>query len=1289
MFTAKILNSSPNSSEGTAEYFAKEDYYAKDDPEHQKASSWFGKGAERLGLVGNINPEDHKNILAGELPNGDILGKKDSNGKREHAPGIGGVFSAPKSVSIMAILGGDKRLMKAHENAVKASLTEMEKQYSIVRVRSGGYVEKQKQDNLTIATYRHDFSRNYDPQLHTHCIIANVVQKENGDWRSLDYDKILENQKDYLGTIYKGKLAFEAKKLGYEIEVTGKDCGFELKNVPEKLLKEFSSRSEEIKEWVKNYAGGEDSVQNRINAAINTRKDKAEGIDRNVILSALQSRVTELKCELKIPEKEKAGSQNYMSKAKEAVDHAIKILSERNSVFERNTLLKESQTKLIGQILPEHIEKRIDDLISRKGLLVSTKSELKEKDYLTTPELLALEKEAISLMREGRDKFKAIYNKFDNSHFKDTALNAGQRDAVKMILTTKDKMIGIQGHAGTGKSFMISEARKLAKAKDFSFIGMAPSGSALENLKIKSKISDCKSLQGFLEKYDGYANDRGTVEGKLKEAELYKDKIIILDEVGMVSTKQMRDFLKITEALNIRTVGIGDIKQLDAVEAGNPFHENIKAGMKVSYMDEIRRQDNIKQKEAVYASISGDIKKAFDKIGDNIIEFRAKGKNQEEVKGEDLVANKYLSFNKADRENSIVVAQTNKSTGIINNLIREGLVEEKQISGAKLKSFKYTNNNLEEEKKRYATYYQLGDMVLFNKKIDFLKINKSIYGEVIKIDKQKNLLTIKHNKKTIEFNPKLVIGKREGTLETFKKEAIEIQKGDIIRFNRGNKDEKILNAQMARVEGVSKHGVELGFINDNQVTEYRKLSIRSNALKHIDYGYCSTVHKSQGRDARYVIGLAESTQRKLSSQKNFYVEISRAKEESYLFVDNKERLIEQLYQNTGVRISALEHQKTEKQRAVIKDKNSKIQSNDNQKLKKEFYKIEVSEHDLKRGFEEHIVQTIGSISGLNLAVNEAFRNLDQKIRFGEKKSYEICWHGEAGYIKNYKSGEYISFGKGNMEKGSNIKRITETEAKKIKLEFEQQKKTQALKLKQKQEQISKKVTKWINSEKPLISSKYLDNKGLKGLKIEGLKYNAKYGILMPLKDIKGKIHSMQIIKDDGTKRMIKDGKKSGNFFIVGEDKLKNSKNIFIAEGLATAGTIYKNIGNPVMVAVDANNLKNVSKAIQDQYKNKKLTIVADNDFLKKSKNGYVIKDNNLKDIENLNKGISVAKDIKKNLGIDYIYPKFEGMSHSKNISDFNDLARIKGDQEVKKQILEQTKEISIDLNKSKQMEIEK
>ena len=139
MFTAKILNSSPNSSEGTAEYFAKEDYYAKDDPEHQKASSWFGKGAERLGLVGNINPEDHKNILAGELPNGDILGKKDSNGKREHAPGIGGVFSAPKSVSIMAILGGDKRLMKAHEKAVKASLTEMEKQYSIVRVRSGGY----------------------------------------------------------------------------------------------------------------------------------------------------------------------------------------------------------------------------------------------------------------------------------------------------------------------------------------------------------------------------------------------------------------------------------------------------------------------------------------------------------------------------------------------------------------------------------------------------------------------------------------------------------------------------------------------------------------------------------------------------------------------------------------------------------------------------------------------------------------------------------------------------------------------------------------------------------------------------------------------------------------------------------------------------------------------------------------------------------------------------------------------------------------------------------------------
>ena len=230
-------------------YYEKDGYYAKDDAEHREASAWAGKGADALGLTGPVDPDVFRAVLEGKVPDGSgrELGRRDRDGKLLHRPGRDVTLSAPKSVSLVGLVGGDVRVVDVHDRAVEATLVWIEGNAAETRVKdpATGRMGREGGQKMVAATFRHDTSRNLDPQLHTHVVIANMVQGEDGKWRSMANEKLYES-KMLIGAIYRSELARGLGRLGYGIEKTHADGRFEIAGVSREAIDAFSTRRAEI-----------------------------------------------------------------------------------------------------------------------------------------------------------------------------------------------------------------------------------------------------------------------------------------------------------------------------------------------------------------------------------------------------------------------------------------------------------------------------------------------------------------------------------------------------------------------------------------------------------------------------------------------------------------------------------------------------------------------------------------------------------------------------------------------------------------------------------------------------------------------------------------------------------------------------------------------------------------------------------------------------------------------------------------------------------------------------------
>ena len=450
-----------------ASYYERDGYYAKDDPAHREASAWAGRGAVELGLDGSVDPETFKAVLEGRVPDGSgrRLGRTSKGGAFEHRPGRDITFSAPKSVSLAALVGGDARIVDAHDNAVKKSLAWFEKNAAETRLMDPamGRMVRAGNQKTVVATFRHDTSRNLDPMLHTHSVVANMLLGGDGKWRTMANERLYRS-KMLLGALYRSELARELKGLGYGIEKTHADGRFEIAGVSRQVIEAFSTRRAEIEKAMHERGLGETADNQHLarRAALMTRahkrdvdkealreswqkqaenlgfnapklvaEAKEQGLSGNGIGRAMQPSVTavanpaERQMDLFDPLQgadplrgaEPAGGKalpeevlpnaNLPGAAPDllgaaAVEWALEHLSERDAVFRGTELVAAALAYEPGSAPVEAIERAVDDL-KKSGRLHEAPA-LEGGDGLTTDRTVAEERETVALMKMGEKR---------------------------------------------------------------------------------------------------------------------------------------------------------------------------------------------------------------------------------------------------------------------------------------------------------------------------------------------------------------------------------------------------------------------------------------------------------------------------------------------------------------------------------------------------------------------------------------------------------------------------------------------------------------------------------------------------------------------------------------------------------------------------------------------------------------------------------------------------------------------------------------------------------------------
>ncbi len=519
-------------------YYERDGYYAKDSPEHRAASAWKGRGAAELGLEGPVDPETFGQVLAGEVPDGSgkRLGKRIGHGEIHHRPGRDLTFSAPKSVSLAALIGGDGRIVEAHDRAVGRSLEWFEKNAAETRVHdaANGTMVRVRNQKSVIATFRHETSRNLDPALHTHSVIANMLQGPDSKWRTMANERLYAS-KMLLGAMYRSELAAELKDLGYGIERTHADGRFEIAGVSRETVEAFSTRRAEIEAAMAERGLGTTGENPHLarRAALMTRAHKRD-VDRGELRASWVQRAADIGFDAKAlvdsaverspgrQERQREGVGNTAcdgatagpsqpdlfeqaasdGRAGRAVDWALSHLSERDAVFARNDLLTAALAFDPGAASIGAVERAVDAL-KREGRLHEAKA--LGAGLLTTEKAVTDERETVSLMRRGQGRGRAAMRGWMvDRYLRKGPLTDGQKQAVKLILSEKDRTLGVQGFAGTGKTRMLNRARTLAEKKRWRMVGLAPSASAARTLAVESGI-ESETLQRFLARNTGVA----------------------------------------------------------------------------------------------------------------------------------------------------------------------------------------------------------------------------------------------------------------------------------------------------------------------------------------------------------------------------------------------------------------------------------------------------------------------------------------------------------------------------------------------------------------------------------------------------------------------------------------------------------------------------------------------------------------------------------------------------------------------------------------------------------------
>ena len=391
-------------------------------------------------------------------------------------------FSAPKSVSILAEIVGDRRLIEAHCKAVELALSETES-YAQARIRRAMANSDRFTRNLVVAVYQHDTSRQLDPQLHTHAVAANLTyDQDEGRWKALQARGVYERC-EYLTEVYRNALALQVRELGYEIEdqrdSEGNDRGFQLQGVPERLIDLYSRRAREIEEAIKEFRqkSGREPSKNEI--AVLTREsrdDKLVEISGREVHARQRSRLTSEQLSSLEELRNRAVAR---AKALEAERAGPALAYAEEHTFERVTVERDYKLLAValrygrGRIVLEDL-KDVLACQERDGYALRNRMEI------TTQASLDRERAMVRAVNTGIGRYEPLGSP---EFVASDRLSSEQKRAVDVVLGSCDLAVNICGAAGVGKTAMLQELHRGLLESRRTVVAVAPTMSAVDELQ--------------------------------------------------------------------------------------------------------------------------------------------------------------------------------------------------------------------------------------------------------------------------------------------------------------------------------------------------------------------------------------------------------------------------------------------------------------------------------------------------------------------------------------------------------------------------------------------------------------------------------------------------------------------------------------------------------------------------------------------------------------------------------------------------------------------------------------
>jgi conjugative relaxase-like TrwC/TraI family protein len=862
----------------TKEFTSKEQNYWSQKGEIY--GEWQGQLAGRFGLAGAVSAVDFARLSQGQHPEtGEQLVRQrasyeyqGTDGKTvktmEHRAGWDATFSAPKSVSLTALVGGDDRVRDAHRESVRVALDQLE---HYTQARIGGNHAPETTAKFIVAKFEHDTARPVDgyvaPQLHTHAVIFNMTERDNGQYRAVQPQSLFASQQ-FATAVYQSELTYQLRQLGYEI-TAGRSGAPEIKGYTQEYLDASSPRSQQIRQYLER-TGRTGSEAAEI--AAHSTRDRKEIHSTAEVMAAHRKLAAEFGNQAEAVVRVAREQQQQQERPAETVDRVRESLTfsrdknfEREAVVDERSLIRDGLRRGMGDVTYSQVRANLNSRLSAGEFELVERPSNSPARQFTTAKTIAAEREILRMVGDGRNQVHPVLSRSQAIAVADgnSQLNRAQKSVVEDILSSRDRVQGIQGYAGTGKTTTLSVIRTAVESQGYAAEGLAPTSRAARQLAEAGV--ETGTLQVFLA--------RGTSRDATEKKHFY-----FVDESSLASTNQMREFLNRLGPQD-RAILIGDTRQHQGVEAGRPFEQLQQAGMRTAHLDEIVRQKDPALKSAVESLAKGDVRGALEslhrqgrirEISDPSERVRAIARSYVESPERTLIVS---PDNVSRRELNIAVREELKARGTLAQEDHQFkvLVQRQEMTGAE---------------RRWASGYEIGDAVRYARGSKAAGIEAGTYGVVVGSNPSANLLSVEQPSGNVAtYDPRRLTG-----VNVFREVAHDFSVGDKIQFTSPDKSLGVANRDLALIDSIGPDGHISARLDSG-----RHIEFDAGAHRHFDHGYAVTSHSAQGLTAeRVLINADTGVHPDLLNSRFGYVAVSRASQEATIFTNDASKMGHQL-----------------------------------------------------------------------------------------------------------------------------------------------------------------------------------------------------------------------------------------------------------------------------------------------------------------------------------------------------------------------------------------------------------